>query len=101
MKIFISQPMANKTDEEIINERNEIIQRLKNTYGENIEIIDSLFTDQSDKYINPAVYYLGKSIQCLASADLAYFAKGWNSARGCKIEYIVASEYNINKIIEY
>ena len=30
MKVFISQPMKNKSDEEILNERNRAIELLKN-----------------------------------------------------------------------
>ena len=37
--------------------------------------------------------YLAKSIELLDQADMVYFAKGWESARGCKIEHLVAHEY--------
>lgn len=73
MKVFISQPMRGRTDEEILIKRNEIVNKLKEEYGE-VEILDSFFTD-----FNPDVKpleYLAKSIGYLAKADLAYFAKG-------------------------
>ena len=31
-------------------------------------------------------------------ADVAYFAEGWDEARGCKIEHTCAVEYNIDRI---
>ena len=43
-KIFISQPMNGKTTEEIENERNYIIDRLRE--NESVEIIDSFFKDK-------------------------------------------------------
>jgi hypothetical protein len=36
-----------------------------------------------------------------AGADIAYFAKGWQDARGCKIENTCAIEYGIPVIEDY
>ena len=96
MKIFISQPMNGKTDEEIFQEREDTIKLLKKRYGEDIEIINSYINNPAPSDANPPVYYLGESIKLLSQADLVYFIDGWNKARGCKIEYIIASEYGIN-----
>ena len=41
MKIFISQPMRNRTDDEILSERAKITEYLTKKYSE-VEIIDSL-----------------------------------------------------------
>lgn len=46
------------------------------------------------------LWYLGKSLELLSTADIAYFAPGWNEARGCRIENQCAKEYGIEKIIE-
>lgn len=35
----------------------------------------------------------------LADADIAFFANGWDKARGCKIERICAISYGI-KIVD-
>ena len=48
---------------------------------------------------NP-LWFLGKSIQLLSEADVAYFAKGWEEARGCRSENACALEYGIELIIE-
>ena len=58
-KLFISQPMKDKANDEILKEREKAI------------------------------------------ADIAYFAKGWDSARGCKIEHNCAVAYNIDVIENY
>lgn len=45
MKIFISQPMMGKSDEPIAAERELIIERVRSMYGNDVEILDSLFND--------------------------------------------------------
>lgn len=47
------------------------------------------------------LWFLGKSLELLSTADIAYFAKGWDSARGCKIEHDCAVAYNIDAIENY
>lgn len=92
-KIFISQPMRNKTDEEILAERKKAIKFAKEKYGDDIQIIDSFF--QSAPVDAKPLWFLAKSLELLASADAAYFCKGWQEARGCKIEHECAVEYGI------
>lgn len=96
LKVFISQPMRDKTDEEIKLEREHLIKRAKKNYSDDIEIIDSFF-EGAPHNANP-VWFLGESIKKLAEADVAYFAKDWESARGCKIENTVAVEYGIEVV---
>ena len=96
-KIFISQPMKGKTDEEILKERDEAIKKAKKACGEEVEAIDSFFQDAPAK-ARP-LWFLGKSLELLSTADIAYFAPGWDKARGCKIEHTCAKEYGI-EIIE-
>ena len=90
-KVFISQPMNGKTEEEIRVERERIIKEIKATFGDKVKILDTLF-DFGNK---PPLYYLAKSIEKLSEADWAYFAPGWEEARGCKIEYECAKAYDI------
>lgn len=94
MKVFISQPMRGKTDEEILREREDAIVRIHEEYpNERIEIIDSFLVDEHKK-LN-AVQCLGQSIELLGEADLVVFLEGWKNARGCTIENIIANEYGI------
>ena len=97
-KLFISQPMSGKTDAEILAVREKAIKSVENQVGEPVEIIDSFF--QGAPANARPLWYLGESIKLLAEADLAYFAKGWDEARGCKIENTCAIEYGIETIIE-
>lgn len=92
-RLFISQPMVDRTDEEIISERKVAIAEAKKLLNEDIEVIDSFTSVQ----MNP-LGYLGYSITCLSKADVAYFAKGWQDYRGCRIEHICAVDYGIQVI---
>ena len=98
-KLFISQPMKGKTDEEILAERRKAIRSAERQLGEPIEVIDSFF--QSAPADAKPLWFLGKSLELLAGADIAYFAKGWQEARGCKIENMCAIEYGIAVIEDY
>ena len=96
-KLFISQPMRGFSDEEILKAREEILIKAEKKIGEPVELIDS-FIEEDPKEINISipVYYLGKSIDFLSQADIAYFGEGWKNARGCKIEHEIAVQYGID-----
>lgn len=98
-KLFISQPMRGKTNEEILAVRERAIESAKRNIGEEVEVIDSFFKD-APADANP-LWYLAKSIELLSTADVAYFAKGWEEARGCRIENTCAIEYGIDVIEDY
>lgn len=99
-KLFISQSMRDKTDEEIKSERNEIIQRVKEEYpNEDIEVIDSFF--ENAPHDAKPLWFLGKSLELLSTADIAYFANGWENYRGCKIENQCAIAYGIDVVEDY
>ena len=95
-KIFISQPMNGKTNEEIKDERNYIIDKLKE--NECVEIIDSFFKDKP--YESSPLWYLGESIKLMSGADVVFFCDGWQTARGCQIEHDCALEYGIDTMYE-
>lgn len=93
-RLFISQPMRGKTNEEILAEREKAIVCAERYLGEKVEVIDSFFED----YNGSPLEFLAKSIALLANADIAYFAEGWEKARGCRIEHECAVEYEIDRI---
>lgn len=95
-KLFISQPMNGKTDEEILKERKKAIKQAEELLKEPIEVIDSFF--QNAPTDAKPLWFIGKSIELLSTADVVYFAKGWENARGCKIEHECAVQYNITVI---
>lgn len=97
-KLFISQPMNGKTNEEILAVRNKAIESAERELGEKVEVIDSFFRDAPTEA--KPLWFLGKSLELLSTADVAFFAKGWEDARGCRIENACAIEYGIGVVIE-
>ena len=95
--IFISQPMRDKTDEEIKSERKIAAEKAKAILGEDVEVIDSFF--ENAPHEAKPLWFLGKSFELLSTADVAYFCKDWDKYRGCKMEHTACIEYGI-KIIE-
>ena len=97
-KLFISQPMNGKTNDEILAVREKAIASAKRELGEEVEVIDSFFKD-APVDAKP-LWYLAKALELLSTADVAFFAKGWEEARGCRIENTCAIEYGIELVIE-
>lgn len=95
-KLFISQPMKGKTDQEILKEREAAIAKAEEVCREDMEVIDSFF--QSAPADARPLWFLGKSLELLSTADIVYFAPGWKDARGCRIEHTCAMEYGIHTI---
>lgn len=105
MKAMLSQPMAGKTEEEIIETRNRAIATLK---AKGFDIVNTLFTDEW--YSNEAMKkrgvvqiplcFLVKSLENMSLCHAAYFCKGWENARGCKIEHEAAKAYGLTIIYE-
>ena len=94
MRVFISQPMNGMTDDEIKNERKKAIEKVRAEYpDEDIKIINNLFSEAPRTAI--PLWCLGKSLELLSTADLAFFAEGWKDARGCRIEFECAMAYGI------
>ena len=105
MKAMLSQPMAGKTEQEIIETREPAITSLKeNGY----ESVSTLFTDEW--YSNEAMEargvvqiplcFLAKSLENMSLCHAAYFCKGWENARGCRIEHEAAKAYGLEIIYE-
>lgn len=99
MKIFISQPFHQRSEEDIMRERQRAINfvdyRLNGfkTWKDRVEIevIDNynkIAPDGADR-----LWYLGDSIRLMDEADLVVFVPGWTKAKGCRIEHTVALSY--------
>lgn len=97
-KLFISQPMRDKTDEQIEAERNRAIENAKEVLGEEVEVIQSFFKGAPHDAM--PLWYLGESIKLLGQADFVYFCKDWEKYRGCCIERECCIRYGINYMDE-
>ena len=92
-KLFISQPMKGKTEEEIKQEREDALKFAKEVLQEDVELIDSYIVENPPKNADTALWCLGRSLKMMAEADIVCFAKGWDEYRGCKIEHACAVAY--------
>ncbi|MBS5510119.1 MAG: DUF4406 domain-containing protein [Clostridium sp.] len=105
MKAMLSQPMAGKSEEEIRATREKAIKALEKR---NYEIVNTLFTDEwysSDKMKERGVVqiplcFLAKSLENMSLCHAAYFCKGWEQARGCRIEHDAAVAYGLTILYE-
>ena len=105
MKAMLSQPMAGKSDAEIEATREKAIAALESA---GYEIVNTLFTDewyseesmQNRGVVNRPLCFLAKSLENMSLCDAAYFCKGWENARGCRIEHEAAKAYGLNIIYE-
>ena len=104
-KAMLSQPMAGKTEQEIIETRERAIAALE-TKG--FEIVNTLFTDEwyskqameARGVVQIPLCFLAKSLENMSLCHAAYFCKGWEQARGCRIEHEAAKAYGLEIIYE-
>lgn len=104
-KAMLSQPMAGKSDAEIMATREKAIRVLE---SRGYEIVNTLFTDEwysqenmkKRGVVQIPLCFLAKSLENMSLCHAAYFCKGWESARGCRIEHAAAQAYGLDIIYE-
>lgn len=98
IRVFISQGMKGKPEDEILSERSYLADEARSCLGSDIEVIQSYFKEwAADNTVKrSSIGYLGESIKLMANADFAVFPKDWRKYRGCRIEHAVATEYGIS-----
>ena len=105
MKAMLSQPMAGKTEQEIVETRERAIAALT---AAGYEIVNTLFTDEwysqesmtRRGVVQIPLCFLAKSLENMSLCHAAYFCKGWENARGCRIEHEAAVAYGLTIIYE-
>lgn len=102
---MISQPMNGLTDKQITNAQNKFLEYV---VKENLEVVHTFFQDEwyvkdslsSRGVVQIPLFFLAKSIEDMSHCHKAYFAKGWENARGCKIVHEIALQYGLDIIYE-
>lgn len=102
---MLSQPMGGKTDEEITQTRERAIKVLT---GKGYAVVNTLFTDDWYKTENMKargvvqipLCFLAKSLENMSKCHTAYFCKGWENARGCRIEHEAVKAYGLEILYE-
>ena len=105
MKAMISQPMAGKTDEEILASKTKAAKDLEDM---GYEVVNTFFADEWCKperlkelgIVNIPLWFLSKSLEKMSECDAVYFCKGWANARGCRLEHEAALRYDLRCIHE-
>lgn len=104
-RAMVSQPMAGKTDEEIAEARDRAHAKLREM---GYEFVNTLFTDEwyseaameERGVVQVPLCYLAKSLENMSLCHAAYFCKGWENARGCRIEHDAAVAYGLEVLYE-
>lgn len=104
-KAMLSQPMNGKTDEEIVETRKRAVEALEKM---GCEVVNTYFTDEwySNENMkkrgveNIPLCFLAKSLENMSLCHVAYFCRGWEDARGCRIEHEVAKAYGMEIMYE-
>ncbi len=104
-KAMLSQPMGGKTDAEIIATREHAIKALESM---GYEVVNTLFTDEWYSHeamedrgvVQIPLCFLAKSLENMSLCHAAYFCKGWEKARGCRIEHEAAKAYGLTVLYE-
>ena len=104
-KAMLSQPMNGVPQQEIVETRNRAIRKLESL---GYEVINTFFTDEwyskksmEERGVEQIVLcFLAKSLENMSKCHAAYFCKGWQNARGCRIEHDAAVAYGLTVIEE-
>ena len=96
-KAMVSQSMAGETDEQIAATRERATAKLK---AMGYEVVDTLFTEEAMDGAQVPLHFLAKSLESMSSCRAAYFCKGWEKARGCRIEHDAAAAYGLEVLYE-
>ena len=97
MKVMISQPMAGKTVEEVKSGRQRVVDRLTKMGH---EVVDSIIAKEPPETKAVALWYLGGALQIMSKCDAVLFMRGWDTARGCRIEHQAALDYGLELLSE-
>lgn len=98
MLFMISQPMGGLAEEDILAKRDSIRDKLKEAGH---DVIDTYYQSELPSTVkNSGLFWLGASLMDMAKCDAVYFCKGWETARGCKIEHDAAVSYGMVVLYE-
>ena len=104
-KAMVSQPMAGRTNDEIVDAREKAVAELE---GMGYEVVNTPFTDgwygddamRERGVVQVPLCYLAKSLENMSLCHAAYFVRGWEGARGCRIEHEAAVAYGLEVLYE-
>lgn len=93
-KLFISCPMAGRTEENIRKSIDRMHKIAEAVFDEELEVIESYIPDRAPDTKHDRIWYLGESIKMMADADYFIGIVGYQF-NGCSFERSVAEQYGI------
>ena len=96
MKVFLSHKMHGLTEAEVMEIRNQALEKLMKEQGDNeeIEIIDN-YHHENVPLNAGRLWHLGTSIRQMEEADAIYFCGDPSEAKGSLIEFMIATVYHL------
>lgn len=94
-KLFVSVPMKGRSDEEIKHSFLKMHHIAEVFEGEELELINSWLCEDPSMNCNVAVWFLGKSLEKLAEADIFIGINESCANSGCWLESEAARLYGI------
>ena len=94
-RVFICQPIENKTIEEIKKVREDTVNFLE---SQGYEIINKTFEDEldiSEQSRHSILKIIGKNIHRMSNCDGIYCIEGWTLSKNCRVERLAALLYDI------
>ena len=99
-KAMISQPMNGLSEESIVLTRQRAINFLER---KGYEVVNTFFNDEwyEEKameergVVNRPMCFFAKSVENMSKCDAVYFCNGWDRARGCRLEHLIAQSYGV------
>lgn len=104
-RAMISQPMRCLSDEEIGRNRANAEWDLER---KGYHVVDTLFTGdwcndsalERQGVVQRPLWFLARSLVEMSKCHVVYFCRGWEQARGCRIEHEAAKAYGLEIIYE-
>lgn len=112
IKVMISQPMKDKSDDEI----EENWGRIKDKLLSNLDKFNKALNENYDPRITTGLYIMGtfvqnyfiktdlecfaESVKFLSEADILVMAEDWENSKGCKLEHSIAKAYGLPIVYE-
>lgn len=102
---MISQPMAGRSTREIDDARNRAVAEMarRGYYAVNTFFTGAWYgTEKLEEQgvVQIPLHFLAKSLEKMSFCHAVYFCRGWQDARGCRIEHDAAVAYGLEVIEE-
>lgn len=93
MKIMLSQPRKNLTEQEFIINKTNAINEVE-SLGHTV-IKPCIRANEASRIKNMYTYYLSRTLLCISDVDGVYFLNGWDKVDSCRLEHEVCKTYNV------